>query len=393
MRLVILGSVGIAADSDAIQWLRDPWSEKVAQVLYKIDLFFRRKGGKGVRTDAGMVCIGTLASWQIDTSMTMSHGLGSFRRTQQGSGYSILSHTFDVFWALGVFCEAIAGAITLILKVFLPLLEHSLAVDLWRNFVWTCLKDFIWMIVLLCPSCHWVSMFKYCLTQPRTAKGIFCRNCILQNLMAVASLQKKMFLQTSFWSPYHRGAKLSIVEHEQKEWLKRIELIDTCGCLNDWFQKQRKKTCKRMMESSSSRCILYDETIENETMEMSKFAEYLRQNHTARASVSHKFLLSAFIMQTITEPTTRFGAYLLDLRSSVESTIPEIPLFWTKEDKAESKGLGSRTPNTKHNKQRLAMLNLTKVSFLWPGSNRIQNWRVPKSKTVFKGAVAWCLTP
>ena len=130
MRLVILGSVGIAADSDAIQWLRDPWSEKVAQVLYKIDLFFRRKGGKGVRTDAGMVCIGTLASWQIDTSMTMSHGLGSFRRTQQGSGYSILSHTFDVFWALGVFCEAIAGAITLILKVFLPLLEHSLAVDL-----------------------------------------------------------------------------------------------------------------------------------------------------------------------------------------------------------------------------------------------------------------------
>ena len=94
----------------------------------------------------------------------------------------------------------------------------------------------------------------------------------------------------------------------------------------------------QLLISVPSRCILYDETIENETMEMSKFAEYLRQNHTARASVSHKFLLSAFIMQTITEPTTRFGAYLLDLRSSVESTIPEIPLFWTKEDKAESKG-------------------------------------------------------
>lgn len=79
---------------------------------------------------------------------------------------------------------------------------------------------------------------------------------------------------------------------------------------------------------------------------MSNVAEYLRQNHSARASVSNKFLLSAFIMQTITQPTTRFGAYLLDLRSSVESTIPEIPLFWTKEDKAELKGLGSRTPDT-----------------------------------------------
>ena len=70
-------------------------------------------------------------------------------------------------------------------------------------------------------SLSWVAMFKYCLTQPRTAKGIFRRNCILQNLTAVAFLQKKMFLQTSFWSPYHRGAKLSIVQYEQKEWLKR----------------------------------------------------------------------------------------------------------------------------------------------------------------------------
>lgn len=105
--------------------------------------------------------------------------------------------------------------------------------------------------------------------------------------------------------------------------------------------KSIRKQCKSIMESS--RCILYDETIENETMEMSNVAEYLRQNHTARVSVSNKFLLSAFIMQMITQPTTRFGAYLLDLRSSVESTIPEIPLFWTKEDKAELKGLGSRT--------------------------------------------------
>jgi hypothetical protein len=65
----------------------------------------------------------------------------------------------------------------------------------------------------------------------------------------------------------------------------------------------------------------------------------LRGNETAK-KLSNKLLLTAFIMQQLvmTKPSTRFAPYLLDLRKSFPATVPEIPLFWTKEDKAELKG-------------------------------------------------------
>ena len=87
---------------------------------------------------------------------------------------------------------------------------------------------------------------------------------------------------------------------------------------------------------------MFDETIEHESEEVSEVAQYLRGNETAKKLVSNKLLLTTFIMQqlVLTKPSTRFAPYLLDLRKSFQSTIPAIPLFWTKEDKAELKGHG-----------------------------------------------------
>eukprot|EP00435_Cladocopium_sp_Y103_P026756 s965_g6.t1 len=100
----------------------------------------------------------------------------------------------------------------------------------------------------------------------------------------------------------------------------------------------------QLLISVPSRCILFDETIEHESEEVSDVAQYLRGNETANKLVSNKLLLTAFIMQqlVLTKPSTRFAPYLLDLRNSFQS-VPEIPLFWTKEDKAELKGTSAST--------------------------------------------------
>lgn len=104
------------------------------------------------------------------------------------------------------------------------------------------------------------------------------------------------------------------------------------------------KISPQLLISVPSRCILFDETIEHESEEVSDVARYLRGNETAK-KLSNKLLLTAFIMQqlVLTKPSTRFAPYLLDLRKSFPATVPEIPLFWTKEDKAELKGTSALT--------------------------------------------------
>eukprot|EP00931_Biecheleriopsis_adriatica_P042869 TRINITY_DN24462_c0_g1_i1.p1 TRINITY_DN24462_c0_g1~~TRINITY_DN24462_c0_g1_i1.p1 ORF type:complete len:488 (-),score=61.30 TRINITY_DN24462_c0_g1_i1:70-1533(-) len=86
------------------------------------------------------------------------------------------------------------------------------------------------------------------------------------------------------------------------------------------------------------KCTLSVDTALQEIPSLAKLQHYIERNQTAKSLVTNGMLLSAFVMMQMRSHHGRFAPYLQDLRRELQSTVMDLPWFWSNAELAQLKG-------------------------------------------------------